>query len=148
MPRASKRQLSSESLSELEKNFSYFVSSMTSAHETDEFLNTFLTREEKVMVIKRLMLYIMLERGTKVAEIAMILNLSRQTVNAHKSKFLLTSSTYRQIILKLVRRKKAQKFWSSVEDILYPIVLAGEATRDMRARSKVYSGDFSRSKKK
>lgn len=148
VPRASKRLLSSESLLELEKNFSYFVSSMTSVHETDELLNTFLTREEKVMVMKRLMLYLMLERGIKTAEIAMVLNLSRQTVYAHKSKFFRTNSTYRKIILKLVRKKKTQKFWSSVEDILYPIVLAGEATRNMKARAKIYNGDFSRPKKR
>ena len=56
MGRVSKRVINKDLERELEQQLTFIVSSLTDNNEISLFLNEFLTREEKIMLGKRLVL--------------------------------------------------------------------------------------------
>lgn len=144
MPRASKREVGKELKKELVSTFSDLIATLQSSSEIDEFLNSFLTQEEKIMVSKRLMLYVMFDKNYKTADIAKFLKMSRVTVIRHRNKWYAKNNSFKLMLGKLMGRKKAKKVWDTVENLLYPLDLMLRSRNDMKARAKLYQGDVER----
>lgn len=147
MPRVSKNQLSKELSTTIQKQFVSFISILDSQSEIGDFLNSFLTKEEKMMLSKRLMLYILIHKGMSPTKISTTLKMSRVSENYHRQKWNTTSESYKKIIIKLSKRQKSLEFWKNLDDLLYPVELMLRSGNDMRARAKLYQGDFDKSKK-
>lgn len=142
MPRASKRPVNKNVLAELQDNFAFLISSLSSSKDIEHFFETFLTEEEKIMLTKRLMLHLMLGNGYEITEISTVLGLSKETVYKHKSISQSGDDTYKVIISKIASRRKTKEFWQQVEKLLRPIVLALDSKTNMKSRAKFLSGDY------
>jgi uncharacterized protein YerC len=142
MPRVSKWPVEENIQGELSDNFVYLVSSLHSSKDIEQFLNAFLTEEEKMMMAKRLMLHLMLENKYDASQIAAILNVSRETIRNHKIVWLTGGKTYKSIIAKLAKREKTKQLWRKVERILKPLDLMLHSRSNMKARAKLLSGDY------
>lgn len=142
MPRVSRRPVSKNVHLEMQDNFDFLISSLNEHLDIQMFTENFFTKEEKVMLIKRLMLHMMFENGYKTTEIAAVLSVSRETIRTHKLLWSTSSNSYRSLIHTLARRDKTKQFWKRVERILKPLDLAFRAKNDMKARHKLMTGDF------
>lgn len=147
MPRASKRTISQTLIKKLSGELTDLISSLKSPEYISEFLDTFLTNEERIMVSKRLMLYILLEKSLTTTQITSILTISRQTVLTHKKNWTKSGNLYRVIMKKMIERRQTTKFWEKLEDVLYPLDLIIDSRSNMQARAKLYQGDFKRPRK-
>lgn len=148
MPRASKRKLSKDLFFELENEFISLVSKLHNSSEIKNFLDTFLTKEEKIMLSKRLMMHVMLEKGHKSKDIETALLLSRETILKHKYVWLKSGLLYRNVLKKILSNNSTKKIFSKIEDVLYVFELMGGSKTNMKARAKFASGDWGRKKRK
>jgi uncharacterized protein YerC len=137
MPRASRREIDKEMQDELRDNFAYLISALHRSKEIENFLEDFLTHEEKTMLSKRLMLHLMLENGYKSSEIEAVLGVSHETIRVHKEIWSRGGEAYRKMIRKIAKREKTKEFWQKVEKILKPLEYAFQAKTNMKARSKL-----------
>lgn len=142
MPRVSRVPINKTLGRELDDHFASLISSFYDSKEIEHFFQEFLTREERLMLLKRLMLHLMLENGYKISDIRSMLGMSRETIRVHRSLWIKGGSVYKNIIGKLARKEKTKRFWQKVEKTLRPIDLALRSKRDMRARAKFASGEW------
>ena len=104
MPRASRRPIDKNLDHELRENFASLISSLQNSYEIEGFLNDFLTKEEKIMLGKRLMLHLMLENNYPTSNIETSLKVSRETVRVHKNIWQNAGSIYKEIISKISKK--------------------------------------------
>src|SRR5258706_1671008 len=142
MPRASKRPVNVSLQIESQDNFALLISSLSSSRDIHHFFQTFLTDEEKTMLTKRLMLHLMLENGYDLSEITCMLGLSKDTIYRHKTVWSIGDETYKAIISKLAKRGKTKEFWNKIEKALRPVELALAAKTNIKARAKLFSGNY------
>lgn len=142
MPRASKRKLNKEINLELTENFSYLISSLQNQKEIEQFFKDFLTKEENLMLAKRLMLHLLLDNKYKSLEIQSILGMSKETIRVHKTNWEKGGETYKKIINKIANRRKVKFFLQAIEKKLRPLELALQSKTNMKARAKFLSGDY------
>lgn len=137
MPRVSRIPVNKSIKEELEEYFVSLISSLNNSNEIKQFFQDFLTKEEKLMLAKRLMLHLMLENGYKPFQVQQVLSISRETVRTHSNVWARGGSVYKKIIKKIAKKETAKRFWERVEKILKPIDLALRAKTDMKARAKL-----------
>lgn len=130
-------------MEEIREYFSFLIASLNNSQEIENFLEGFLTNEEKVMLSKRLVLMMMLKRGYQPHEIESILAMSYESVRTYKNLLATRNKQFQKTIERLVKREEAKEFWEKVDKILKPIDLVLRSGTDMRARAKLYSGDWS-----
>lgn len=139
MPRASKVRVEKEKLKELTDHFSYLISSLNSSSEIENFLNNFLSEEEKIMLTKRLVLFMMIQRNYPPHVIKDSLHVSHETIRIYKDKLPSKNEAFRRTIERLLKREKTQEFWKKIDQLLKPFELAMRAKTDMRARARLLS---------
>ena len=142
MGRVSKKNINQKFQIELEEQLSFIIQSLTGKTEISSFLNEFLTTEEKIMLGKRLVLYMMLYKNFTSSQIHAALSMSYETIRWYKEVFGNKSEVFRNTIERLIKREKSKEFWLKIEKILEPFALALEAKSNMKARAKLASGDF------
>lgn len=142
MPRASRKKLSKETDIELKENFSSLISSLRYSKDIEQFFQDFLTKEENLMLSKRLMLHILLENNYKGIEIQSILGVSEETVRVHKQIREKGGKTYKKIIGKIAKGRKIKLFLQALEKKLRPLELVLQSKTNMKARAKFLSGDY------
>ena len=142
MGRVSKKVIDKNFLDQIEDQLSFLIESLNNRNGINEFMNEFLTREEKTMLGKRLILYMMLYKGMTSKQIHNSLGMSLETIHWYKQTYDGKSELFRKNIEKLIDRERAKEMWSEVERILEPVSLALDSKTNMRARAKLFSGDF------
>lgn len=142
MGRVSRKVISKDLKEELEEQLSFLISSLNSKEEVNTFFEEFLTEEEKTMLGKRLILYVLLYKGLTATQIHNLLSMSYETIRWYREIFDNKSLSFKKYLEKLIKREKSKEFWNKVEKILEPFALAMEAKSSMRARAKLASGDF------
>ena len=80
MPRVSKNKLTEKQLYEISDMFLNLISQLTVKNDVEDFLDNFLTPEEKVMLAKRLMVFIMIVSGYQTEDIKSTLHVSHETI--------------------------------------------------------------------
>lgn len=142
MPRVSKAFLQKQKLTELENHFSFLIASLQKSADIEAFMNDFLTHEEKIMLTKRLVLFMMLKQGYSPSAIQAALHVSYETVRTYTNHLAAKSLLFHATITKLLEREETKKFWQQVEHLLKPLGLAMKARSNMRARAKLASGNW------
>nr|MBI5455427.1 hypothetical protein [Candidatus Levybacteria bacterium] len=142
MPRASRKKLSKETDIELRENFSSLISSLKYSKDVDQFFQDFLTKEENLMLSKRLMLHLLLENNYKGVEIQSILGVSEETVRVHKNNWEKGGHIYKKIINKISNGRKIKLFLKALDKKLKPLELVLSSKINMKARAKFLSGDY------
>ena len=143
MTRVSRRKLHPKKIEEIREYFSFLIASLNNSVEIENFLDGFLTNEEKIMLSKRLVLLMMLKRGYLPSDIESILSMSYESVRTYKNLLPMRNNQFQKTIERLVKKEEAREFWQKVDKILKPLDLALRSGTDMRARAKLYSGDWS-----
>ncbi len=143
MGRVSRQVISEDLKDDLEEQLSFIITSLNNKDETASFISEFLTVEEKLMLGKRLTLYMMLHKGMTSKQIHNSLSMSYETIRWYKNIYESKSLVFKKEIEKLIRREKNKELWRKIERILKPVGLFMDSQSDMRARSKFASGDFS-----
>lgn len=142
MPRASKKILKKEINAELKENFASLISSLQNPKDIEQFFNDFLTKEENIMLSKRLMLHLLLENNYRSLEMQSFLGISKETVRVHKSNWEKGGETYRKIINKIAKGRKIKLFLQAIDKKLRPLEFALQSKTNMKARAKLLSGDY------
>jgi uncharacterized protein YerC len=137
MPRASKKYLTRNVESELKDHFAFLITSLQNSREIEHFFYDFLSKEEKVMLAKRLMLHLMLEREYKVSEISSVLGITRETIRVHRQVWIRGGTTYKKILQKIARREQTKEFWKKINQALNPIELVLHTKTNKKARIKL-----------
>ena len=143
MPRVSHAPLNGKLLREIEDHFSYLISSLTNSNDIEDFFGEFFTKEEKVMLAKRLVLFMMLKNNYSPRIIQTAIHISYETVRSHANQIDNKNQKFHVVIEKLIAREKTKEFFQKINDLLKPIDLALRAKTDMKARAKLTSGDWS-----
>lgn len=141
MSRVSKIKLNEEMQEEISEHFLYLIASLNNQKEIKSFFDEFLTKEEKVMLAKRLVLFMMLQKGYSSSFIQTALQVSYETVRSYSIQFAHKDSIFQQITNKLLTRKRTQQFWDKIEKSLKPLALFMKAKSNMSARAKFLSRD-------
>lgn len=139
MGRVSKKIINKDLQIQLEEQLSFIVSSLSNKSEIDTFLNEFLTKEEKIMLGKRLILYMLLEKGWTSSQIHSLLSMSFETIRWYKILFDNKPQMFKESIRRLLSKEKGKEFWSRLESILEPFNLAIRSRNNMKARAKLTS---------
>ncbi|HVF68982.1 MAG TPA: hypothetical protein VNA13_00270 [Xanthomonadales bacterium] len=142
MGRVSKKIINKDLQKQLEEQLSFIVLSLTNRNDIDIFLSEFLTKEEKIMLGKRIVLYMLLMKGFSSSEIHATLSMSYETIRWYKQLFDTKPTVFKKQLDILIRKEKTKDLWSKIDKMLKPIGLALEAKTNMRARTKLISGNF------
>ncbi|MBI2442315.1 MAG: hypothetical protein HYV40_00210 [Candidatus Levybacteria bacterium] len=142
MGRVSKRKINVELQKELDEQLNTLIVSFSGKDEIHQFLGEFLTQEERTMLGKRLVLYMMLQKGFRSSEIQNSLSISLETVRSHKYLLENKRAPFIRKIQKLIKLEKNRQFWKKIEKAFEPLDLALRSKTDMRARAKFLQGAF------
>jgi len=142
MPRVSKNKLSQNQITEINIMFLNLISQLSTKNEVEEFFENFLTDEEKIMLAKRLMMFIMILKGYQADDIQSTLHISRETIRTYKNQFIHKSKTFKLRIRKLAQQQKVGQLLKKINKLLRPIELIVQSRTNMRARAKIYNADF------
>lgn len=142
MGRVSKRKINKDLERDLEEQLSFIVISLTNKEEVNIFLDEFLTGEEKLMLGKRLILYMLLYKGLTNTQINNALSISHETTRWYREIFEKKPETFKKTLERLIKREKSQELWKKIENILEPFTLALNAKTNMKARARLAGGDF------
>lgn len=141
MGRVSKKGINKALEKDLEDQLSFIVSSLINRGEIEVFLNEFLTREEKIMLGKRLVLYMLLLKGLTNTQINNVLSLSHETTRWYRELFDKKPELFKKTVDRLLKREQMQEFWKKVEKLLEPVGLMLQAKTNMRARARLLGGE-------
>ncbi len=142
MPRVSKVKLEQNQLEEINAHLSYLISSLNNYNDIENFLEEFMTKEEKIMLSKRLLLFMMLKNNYSPSSIQAALHVSYETVRTYKNQLDNKNAQFNQIIERLIKRDQAKILFEKIDKLLKPLGLALRSKTDMRARAKFLSGDY------
>jgi uncharacterized protein YerC len=142
MPRASRKPISKSLDKEIKNTFAFLISSLNKSPQINPFFNEFLTHEEQIMLSKRIVIHLLLEKGYENNQIQASLGVNKDTVRIHRLVWQNASPEYKTILKTLVRRDNIKDFLNKLDSFLKPLDLAIKSRNDMRARAKFASGDF------
>lgn len=142
MTRVSRSILPKDKIEEISQHFLYLISSLTDSGEIGNFINEFYTKEEKLMLSKRLILFMMLQRKYPPHVIQSTLHISYETVRTYTSHFENKNELFKKTISRLIRREESKEFWKKIDALLKPLELAMRAQNNMKARSQFISGQW------
>lgn len=138
MPRISRKIINKELNSELNETFSFLISDLRHSREINDFFKNFLTKEEKTMLFKRLMLHLMLLNNIPSSEIKASLGMSNETIRTYKNNWDSLSDEYKQVINKISKRKNINDLLRNLDGKTDKLQNFLKAKSSMKARSKVY----------
>lgn len=142
MGRVSRRKVNKDLERDLEEQLSFIIVSLTNKEDVNVFLDEFLTEEEKLMLGKRLILYMLLYKGLTNTQINNALSVSHETTRWYRKIFEKKPEAFKKNLERLINREKSQELWEKIEKILEPFTLALNVKTNMKARAKLASGDF------
>lgn len=84
----------------------------------DEFLQDFLTPVEKIMLTKRMAIYVLLGKGYTFREIKKILNVSPSTIANAARNYKYLGKGSRGMVKEIMEDEKHEVLWSSVAEFI------------------------------
>ncbi|MEM4271328.1 MAG: Trp family transcriptional regulator [Candidatus Pacearchaeota archaeon] len=142
MPRVSKFLLRDKQIKEISSHLHYLISLLNNENEISNFLGNFLTKEEKLMLSKRLVLLMMLKRQYSPSAIKNILHVSYETIRIYQNQLNSKNEIFEKILKKILQRQKTKELFDKINKFLKPIDLAMRSKTNMRARAKFASGNW------
>lgn len=103
MSKISKNKLDSVVYARIDDNFVAVLAHMTERRDMEHFLDSLLTRTERLMFAKRLAIAVLLERGRSYAQISKALKVSSVTIGFVRNSIMKDNKPYAQLIQQLSR---------------------------------------------
>ncbi len=142
MPRTSKFRLDQKQLDEINSHLLFLISSLKNSGEAERFFGDFLTKEEKIMLSKRLVLFMMIKKGYGPSVIQSALHISYETVRTYQNQLSSKDKFFHETLDKLIKRQGTLSLFAKIDKLLKPIDLALKSKSNMQARAKFASGDW------
>lgn len=142
MPRVSKSRLDQKQLEEMNSHLFYLISSLNNSTEIESFLEGFLTKEEKIMLTKRLVLFMLLKKEYSPSSIQAALHISYETVRTYQNQLDSKGKQFNDMIERLIKREQTKELFEKIDKLLKPLSLALESKTNMKSRTKFLSGDY------
>lgn len=98
-------------------NFCWLIASLNKQQDVEIFIRDFLTKTEKLMLAKRIMIALLIEQGYSYDDIMQILKVSPSTI-AKIQQLLESSQGYKIALMKLNRKQEMKIFWQEIKKIL------------------------------
>lgn len=140
MGRVSKKVIRLELREDLDSQMSNLIESLMKKDEINQFLEDFLTPEEMLMLGKRLVLYMMLQKGFTSSQIQGSISVSLETIRFYRNVFENKSPLFKSKIKKLIQIEKNKSLWKKLDSIFDSVNLVVQAKRSMRARAQLLQG--------
>lgn len=137
MPRASKRKLNGKKVAKINDSLHYLISILNNENVAANFLNDFLTPEEKMMLAKRLVIFMMLNKDYSPGIISSTLNVSYETIRIYSNQLPYKRTEFIQLLNKVLKREKTGDFWNKIDKMLEPLDNVLKAKTNMKARAKL-----------
>lgn len=118
MPKLSKFRLSSKDVEHLSEQIVECALQVRSKEELTLFFNDLLTRTEKAMFGKRILIAVFLENGYSYMEISRWLKVSQATVSSVRSRLDQDGRGLRLVISRLERQKKIEQIIDTIKKML------------------------------
>ncbi|MCL5970155.1 MAG: YerC/YecD family TrpR-related protein [Patescibacteria group bacterium] len=107
---------------ELEKYiFELFIKSIGDLRDPEEiknFLEDLLSPTERIMLVKRLSIAILLEKNYTYEQISQILKVSSPTINKVGLTLKIGASGYQKVVSKIIKGQKKEELADKIEEIL------------------------------
>lgn len=117
MPHVSRKKLSEETLKQILQTFLFVLTDINNKEAMGQFLDSLLSKTEKVMLAKRLAMVYLLSEGVEETKIANILNLTQSTVSLMKLRFETKTSGYEQALIKI----RKMKMLNQLKDLAFKV---------------------------
>lgn len=142
MPRASKFRFNEKEFEKINSHLLYAISSINNSGDVEKFLDGFLSKEEKIMLAKRLVLFMMLKRNYAPSVIQGALHVSYETVRINQNQLGSKNPYFQTLLDKLIKREQTKELFEKLDKALKPLALALESKTNMKSRAKFASGDW------
>lgn len=125
MTKVSRRILNKELEQYIFELFIKTIVDLKTSIDVANFINDLLSPTEKIMLIKRLAIAILLTKGYTYDAIDETLKVSRPTIN-HVSYWLKHgNSGYQKVVEKIITTQKTEAFWDRLEELLLKLSRPG-----------------------
>lgn len=118
MTKVSKRYLDKHLENHIFELFIKTISNLKEPSDIQDFLEDLLSPTEKIMLVKRLAIAILLSKGYTYDKIDKALKVSRATI-MHVSYWLKNGkSGYRKSVERIIKDKNKEEFWDKIEETI------------------------------
>ncbi|MBI2450901.1 MAG: hypothetical protein HYV52_00980 [Parcubacteria group bacterium] len=121
MSRVSQNLLSPNYLEEIQSSFDWAISKLSKEEEIKNFFDEFLTRSERIMLAKRLILIFLISKEFDAISIYSILKVSPTTVVYFKEKFQKRPENFQPVLDQLARRESLKNLFKKIEKFIEPV---------------------------
>jgi len=142
MPRASRLPIQPLLVKELLDNIYNLFSSLSSKDKAQVLYREFFTKEEQTMIAKRLMVFMLLDKGYTTSQIVNLLGVSKEMVRVYEITWKDKDTQFKELIKQVIKESEKNKLWEHIAQLLKPFDLAVQARNDMQSRAKIYQGDL------
>lgn len=123
MPKVSKNPLPPERKKEIMDALIRTLAKIDNDSLLKRFLDDLLTPTEKLMLGKRLMVAVLLQRGYSYGAVCRVLKMSKTTVHLIQRELLKSGDGYKKIFDLFFRESKGQKLLDAIERFLNSVTL-------------------------
>src|SRR3989344_5751408 len=116
MSQGSKYPLREEAYAQIESIFIDTIAKLTDKELVRSFLFDFLSPSEKIVLVKRLSIYILLGKGYKYEQIKAILHVSAPTIASASISYKYLGKGCREVISKLIRDERVSLLFYSLAE--------------------------------
>ena len=126
MPHVSKSKLPNETLQEITSAFLFVLTDIKEKDDMSQFLNSFLSKTERLMLAKRLAIVYLLNEGFEETKISQLLHVTQSTISLLKLKFENNQTGYQKAISKIKKLGLLEEIQRAVLNLAkYSIRAAG-----------------------
>ena len=136
MPKVSQNPLSSEMRQEITSAFIRTLTKIDDDHLLKRFLDDLLTPTEKLMLAKRLMVAVLLQRGYSYGAVCRVLKMSKTTVHLIQRDLVKSGDGYRKVFDRFFKESKGQRILNAIERFLDAVTLPVEGSSSSMGRWK------------
>jgi uncharacterized protein YerC len=97
------------------------IAHLKTSEEIEDFLHDFLSPVEKIMLVKRLSIAVLLHKGYRYESIAHVLRVTPPTIATVSLLLRYSGKGYRRAVEKIASGEKMNAFWEKIEDVLAKI---------------------------
>src|SRR3989344_147754 len=118
MAQVSKYPLKKAVYSYISELFFDTIVSLSDKNKVDEFLKDFLSPVEKIMLTKRMAIYVLIGKGYTFREIRKILNVSQSTIANAARNYKYLGKGSRAVVEEIMEDEKHEALWNSVAEFM------------------------------
>ena len=136
MPKVSQNPLSREMQQEMMRAFIQTLAKISDSALLRRFLDDLLSPTEKLMLAKRLMAAVLLQRGYSSGAVCTALKMSKTTVWLIQRELVKSGDGYRTVFERFFRESRGQRILDTIERFLDAITLPVKGSRSSMRRWK------------